>query len=79
MRPVVDVSPDLTPLYDLEEAKYSRIINELANLIIQHLQILQDHNNTAAASHLAQQAARILANYDPDVADVVESVGFRQR
>ena len=79
MRPVIDVAPDLTPMYDLEEEEYTRIINELANLLIQHLRILQEHNNALAASHLAQQAARILANYDPDVAEVVEMVGFRQK
>jgi hypothetical protein len=79
LRPVVDVVPDLTPMYDLEEGEYIRIINELANLLIQHLRSLQGHDNAAAAGHLAQQAARILANYDPDVAEVVEEVGFRQK
>lgn len=68
------IDPDLEPMYKLEEREYIRIINRLSNLILVSVQMLQTTGVVEPARMIAKRASHILADYDPDVAEVVRSV-----
>lgn len=72
------VNPALAPLYELTEVDQSRIINRLANLLIGTVVFLRDTGQPQAAASIARRASDILADYDPDVADLVRRRGFTQ-
>ena len=70
------IDPDLEPMYQLEEKDYERIINRMTNLMIGTILCLLKANQGETAAEMACSVARILADYDDDVVDVIWS-GFR--
>ena len=70
--PGFEIDPDLEPLFVLQPKDYERIINRMANLIIGVMLYLQEVRREDAAKSLGRSAARLLADYDDDVAELVQ-------
>ena len=65
------VDTNLIPLYSLTEQQQQQIINQLANLLIATIQQLNHEASQQLAQQIAEHAARILLNYDEDIAELL--------
>ena len=67
------IAPDFEPIYQLDTEDFTRIINNFATLVLESLALMQGIDARKAAELIAQKASSILADYDPDIADLVQS------
>ena len=57
-------------MHELERRDYEHIINRMVNLAAGVVQYLRETDRESAAIGIGRTAARILADYDEDVADI---------
>jgi hypothetical protein len=69
------IDPDLEPMYELERRDYERIINRMTNVMISAMLDLHMAGRREAADRLRRATARVLADYDVDVAELILSQG----
>ncbi len=71
-----EFDPDLLPLYQLQESDYIRIVNGMTTLLIRTIRSLRHLGNEALAQEIAQKGSCILADYGPDVEELVRLAGM---
>ena len=72
--PGFGINPDLEPMYELKPRNYERIINEIVNLLIGTILRMHEKGQREGADSLGRSTARVLADYDDDVAEVIRLV-----
>ena len=65
------IDPDLEPMYELKPKDCERIINRMVNLLVGTILWMYDIDRREAADALRHAAARLLADYDEDVCELV--------